>query len=250
MKSSFRYFSFLMVLFLLACQSPHSINPTLLINKSVKAHGFDQSEFTIDFDFREYHYKLIRKPGFYSYTRQKSNQDQIIRDVMTSKKKLQRFVNDSLFQLPDSLSQNYSSSLNSVHYFFQLPKPLEDPAVIAEVLGMVSIRGNRYWSLKISFNEENGGEDFEDEFRYWIHTATYRIDYLAYNYQTDGGGTRFREATNPREIEGFYFQDYKNFKPQNKDESLDNLPLLFEKGELEKVSLIENNNIRVSKQLN
>lgn len=249
MKSSFTFFSFLMIICLLACQTPREISATQLINESVKAHGFDQSEFTIEFDFRDYHYELIRKSGYYSYSRQKLVEDQIIKDVMTSKKKLHRFVNDSLIQLPDSLTQDYSSSLNSVHYFFQLPKPLKDPAVIAEVLGIVSIKGKSYWSLKISFHEEDGGEDFEDEFRYWIHTESYRIDYLAYNYLTDGGGTRFREAFNPSEIEGFYFQDYKNFKPPNKFESLDNLPLLFEKGQLEKISLIENKNIRISKLL-
>ena len=71
------------------------------------------------------------------------------------------------------------------------------------------------------------------------------LDYLAYNYLTDGGGTRFRKAKNLRKIKGFLFQDYINYKPQVKISSLDSLPHLFEKDSLEILSIIENKNIKV-----
>ena len=43
-------------------------------------------------------------------------------------------------------------------YFFQLPRPLQDPAVNAELLNSVVIEGNPYWTLKITFDQEGGGE--------------------------------------------------------------------------------------------
>ena len=138
--------------------------------------------------------------------------------------------------------------MNSVIYFFQLPKPLEDRAVNPILLNPIEIEGNEYWSLRITFDEEGGGNDFQDEFRYWINKENYHIDYFAYNYLTDGGGTRFRKAKNLRKINGFLFQDYINYKPQEKIISLDSLPLLFEKDSLEILSIIENKNIKVEFQ--
>ena len=67
----------------------------------------------------------------------------------------------------------------------------------------------------------------------------------AYNYLTDGGGVRFREAKNIREIDGFLFQDYNNYKPKNKATALDSLPKLFEKASLLLISEIKNKNIKV-----
>ena len=72
-----------------------------------------------------------------------------------------------------------------------------------------------------------GGEDFQDEYRYWIDPESGHIDYLAYNYHTDGGGTRFRKAKNRRKKEGFVFQDYINFKPEKKNYSLGFATLTF-----------------------
>jgi hypothetical protein len=109
------------------------------------------------------------------------------------------------------------------------------------------VNDKSYWSIKVTFQKDGGGEDFQDEYRYWINQETYEVDFLAYNYQTDGGGTRFRKAINRREIDGFLFQDYENYKPSKKFEPLDSLPVLFEQGYLKQVSLIRNKNIRVVK---
>jgi hypothetical protein len=132
-------------------------------------------------------------------------------------------------------------------YFFQLPKPLQDPSVIKVLMSSVEINGYSYWTIKVTFKEEGGGEDYQDEYRYWINQNNYEIDFLAYNYQSDGGGTRFRRAINKRKINGMFFQDYENYKPFQIFEQLDNLPKLFEQGNLELISLIENKNIIVIK---
>ena len=244
---SFQKIVFPIFLFFLSCQSPKSENAQEIIQKALHQSGFDKSSFSVDFDFRDYHYTLIRKPSFYSFSRSTIQKDVEVKDVMTSSKPLQRFIDGKMILLSDSLQRVYSNSLNPVMYFFQLPKPLQDTAAINELVGADVIHGETYWTLKVTFKEEGGGEDFQDEYRYWINQKNHEIDYLAYNYLTDGGGTRFRRAVNKRKIEGIFFQDYVNYKPFQKFEQLDSLPSLFEQEELQQVSLIENKNIRVVK---
>jgi hypothetical protein len=167
---------------------------------------------------------------------------------MTSDKMLQRYENNILVSLQDSIQNVYSNSLNSVMYFFQLPKPLLDPAAKVLLIENKEISGALYWTLKVTFNQEGGGDDFQDEFRYWINQDNYQIDFMAYNYLTDGGGTRFRKAINKRKIKGFLFQDYINYKSREKFANLDSLPVLFQQGELNELSLIENKNILLNSQ--
>lgn len=237
----------LLFLILVSCSNSSHISTSQIINKSIKAHGWDQDDFSIVFDFRDYQYELKRKNKFYSFQRTTKKEGNVVKDLMSSKKKLKRFINNKSVELSDSMTNVFSNSLNSVMYFFQLPRPLKDQAVITKYLGLAKIFNEKYWTIKVTFKENGGGKDYQDEFRYWININNGQIDYLAYNYLTEGGGTRFRQAVNKQLNQGFIFQDYINFKPNAKFVSLDSLPILFEAGNLIKVSNIKNKNIRVSK---
>tara|TARA_B100000927_G_scaffold97762_1_gene79017 strand:+ start:57784 stop:58515 length:732 start_codon:yes stop_codon:yes gene_type:complete len=237
----------LLFLILVSCSNSSHISTSQIINKSIKAHGWDQEDFSIVFDFRDYQYELKRKNKFYSFQRTTKKEGNVVKDLMSSKKKLKRFINNKSVELSDSMTNVFSNSLNSVMYFFQLPRPLKDQAVITKYLGLAKIFNEKYWTIKVTFKENGGGKDYQDEFRYWININNGQIDYLAYNYLTEGGGTRFRQAVNKQLNQGFIFQDYINFKPNVKFVSLDSLPILFEAGNLIKVSNIKNKNIRVSK---
>ena len=237
----------LLFLILVSCSNSSHISTSQIINKSIKAHGWYQDVFSIVFDFRDYQYELKRKNKFYSFQRTTKKEGNVVKDLMSSKKKLKRFINDKSVELSDSMTNVFSNSLNSVMYFFQLPRPLKDQAVITKYLGLAKIFNEKYWTIKVTFKENGGGKDYQDEFRYWININNGYIDYLAYNYLTEGGGTRFRQAVNKQSNKGFIFQDYINFKPNVKFVSLDSLPILFEAGNLIKVSIIKNKNIQVTK---
>ena len=103
----------------------------------------------------------------------------------------------------------------------------------------------RYADKRVTFDEEGGGEDFNDVFIYWMNKETNTMDFLAYQYFTEGGGIRFREAYNPREVGGFLFQDYNNFKPTTGIELID-MDKAFEMGEMEQVSEIVLEDIKVN----
>ena len=244
---SFSKFVFPILLLSFACQSPKSKKVEEIINTVVVNSGFDSAIFSVNFDFRDHHYSLTQKPSFYSFSRSIIQKEVEVKDIMTSNQTLKRYLDGVPIKISDSIRGVYSNSLNSVMYFFQLPKPLQDSSVIKVLMSSIEINGYSYWTIKVTFKEEGGGEDYQDEYRYWINQNNYEIDFLAYNYQSDGGGTRFRRAINKRKINGMFFQDYENYKPFQIFEQLDNLPKLFEQGNLELISLIENKNIIVIK---
>ena len=80
---------------------------------------------------------------------------------------------------------------------------------------------------------------------YWVDKKDFTVDYLAYKYAVNGGGIRFRKAYNERGIEGIRFVDYKNYKPETLDVSLQDLDTLFENDKLELLSIIENTEVTV-----
>jgi hypothetical protein len=140
----------------------------------------------------------------------------------------------------------YANSVNSVHYFVQLPFGLNDEAVNKELIGKDTIHNKEYYEIKVIFDIEGGGSDHEDVYMYWINAQNYHVDYLAYSFEVNEGGLRFRKAYNPRTIEGIRFVDYENYKTDDLDTPLEQLDDLYEARQLELLSKIENKNIEVN----
>ncbi len=82
-------------------------------------------------------------------------------------------------------------------------------------------------------------------FLYWFDTDTYALDYFAYDYITDGGGVRFREAYNRRDEGGLVVQDYVNFKPASDSVKLKDVLDAYVKEELKELSRIELEEVNV-----
>lgn len=218
----------------------------VIINKSIEVSGGKFIEnSSIEFDFRDKHYKAIRNNGKFQYERIFKDSMGSVNDIL-SNKGFQRFINELPFEFSDKKETAYSNSVNSVHYFSVLPYGLNAAAVNKTYLGDVEINEKRYYKIKVTFNKDGGGEDFEDVFMYWINAKTFKADYLAYSYnESDGKGFRFREAYNERFVNGIRFVDYKNYKPAINEVYLENLDVLFENDELELLSKIELKNIAV-----
>ena len=217
-----------------------------IVNKSIAVSGGDRYKTSdISFDFRDRKYILQRIDGKKILKRIKKNDTLDIVDVKTAQG-FERYVDGKLAQIPDSLANSYANSVNSVHYFAYLPYGLNDQAVIKEYLDEVVIKDKKYHKIKVTFKQENGGDDFDDVYIYWFNAKTFKPDYLAYEFHVNDGGLRFREAFNERTVNGIRFVDYLNLKPKTDDQSIYRLDSLFEKGELEVFSKIELENITVS----
>lgn len=221
-------------------------DPQSIIDKAIAEHGGDQyAAAHISFAFRDKQYTSHRLGGKYTYTR--SFQDSIgsVKDVLNNEG-FTRTINGDTIQLSAKLVNAYSNSVNSVIYFAVLPYGLNDPAVKKEYSGETTINNKRYDVIIVSFDQAGGGDDHEDRYTYWINIETNRMDYLAYSFSNSkGNDVRFREAVNPRVVNGILFQDYINYKPKNMNESLEKIEELYKKNNLELLSKIELENVLV-----
>ncbi|MFD2823859.1 DUF6503 family protein [Lacinutrix iliipiscaria] len=234
-------------LFVIACKTETQLTAEKIIDKTIEVSGGENYlKANIEFDFRGKHYRSHRAGGSFQYERQFTDSIGNIKDVLNNDG-FQRYVNNNSVVVIDSMIPKYSASVNSVHYFALLPYGLNDAAVNKSSLGKVTIKDKFYHKIKVTFDQEGGGEDFEDVFVYWIDTETFKVDYLAYSYiETDGVGMRFREAYNERIINGLRFVDYKNYKPIDEALKLNALDKAFESNQLKLLSKIELKNIQVN----
>lgn len=236
-------------LFVFACKekSEKQLTAQEIVDKSIAISGGKlYLDHDTSFKFRNRVYVSQNKDGKKVLKRISELDNLTITDVRTDTS-LQRFMNDSLITLPDSVSNRYANSVNSVHYFARLPFGLNDGAVNKELIGEETLKGKAYYKLKVTFDQANGGEDFEDTYVYWFDKQSFKPHYLAYEFHVDGGGQRFREAYNERYINGIRFVDYNNFKPKKKGTSIFEIGKLYEKGELDLLSKITLDSISVDK---
>lgn len=236
-----------LLLLIVSCKKENkSLTAQEIVDKTIATAGGERYEnATIDFTFRNTKYRIERKNGLFEYSRTFTDSIGEVTDVLNNDG-FARFVNSQKQQLPDSTASKYANSVNSVVYFVQLPFGLNDPAVKKELIGQAEIESEKYYELKVTFNQEGGGKDHEDEYMYWIHQRNFTIDYFAYKFYTNEGGIRFRKAYNPRTVSGIRFVDYENYKFQPWENAyLKTLDELFEAGKLKLLSNIKTENISV-----
>lgn len=216
-----------------------------IVDVAIATAGGDKLNNTeIEFIFRDKEYGAMHKDGRFEYVRIFKDSSDLVRDMYTNDG-FKREINGEEVSVPDSMATKYSNSINSVIYFALLPIGLNDAAVIKAYMGSTTIGSQDYHKIKVTFKEEGGGTDYEDVFIYWINKNTDEVDYLAYEYHTEGGGMRFREAYNERYVGGIRFVDYINYKPAS-SVKLDDIDKAFIDGNLEELSRIELQNIKVN----
>ena len=228
-----------------ACNTKQETAQQIIDIAIAKAGGERYKNAEISFDFRKGTYKSERRGGDFKLERiMPDSTGTQYRDVVDNNG-FTRFYKDTVVKLSDSMETVYANSVNSVHYFVQLPFGLNDDAVNKKLIGKDTINNKEYYEIKITFDVEGGGEDHEDVYMYWVNTQNYHVDYLAYSFEVNEGGLRFRKAYNPRTIEGIRFVDYENYKTDDLSTPLSELDDLYEARQLELLSKIENKNIEV-----
>ena len=229
----------------IACTEAPSPDPQAIINATIQAHGGDRFDAsTIDFDFRGTHFTVMHDQGVFSYARSYRDSVGQVRDVLYNDGFF-REINGNVTVLSKRMRQILQGSVNSVVYFALLPFKLDDPSVKKRYLGQETMNGQRYHKVEVTFTRDSGGVDWNDVFVYWIHKDNNGMDYLAYLYHVNGGGTRFREAHNIRTVEGIRFTDYRNYKAEAEDLPLEEYGRAFNEGGLVKVSDVDIENIQV-----
>lgn len=243
MNNFFKIFAVTFLLFFIACKKEAPKRTAQqIVDLSIEKSGLQKiTTAKLSFSFRNKTYQAKRNKGIFEFTREFDS----IKDVLNNNG-FQRFVNNKPLVLADSMVTKYTNSVNSVHYFSVLPFGLNDKAVYKKLLPSTQIKGKKYYKIRVTFSENGGGEDFEDVFIYWIDQTNFKVDYLAYEYHTDGGGKRFRALKNEPIVNGIRFANYDNYKPKDSAIELQKIDAAFENNQLEKVSEIILENIKVN----
>ncbi|WP_080239248.1 DUF6503 family protein [Spirosoma rigui] len=236
-----RLLSCLILLTALACQSGNDARS--IINRSIEAHGGDAYQNKrIEFDFRQFHLVLEHQNGRYRYARTHRDSANVLVEEVLTNDGFSRSLNGKRQALDTAQTGKYSRAVNSIAYFVLLPQKLADPAVLADYVGDSELDGQSYQKVRVRFRAEGGGKDHGDTFFYWFNQKTHTMDYLAYSE----GGPRFRKAINPQTIGGIHFQDYINYKGDEKDTtSVATYDRRYAARQLPELSRIEQKNIRV-----
>lgn len=213
-----------------------------LLNQTILAHGGDlYNTAHYAFSFRGIEYQFKNYGTDYTYIKSYKKKSDSIKDVLKNNV-FTRTINNKPVVLSDKDIAIGTGAINSVIYFATLPYKLNDKAVNSTYVESLTIKDQNYDAIKVTFNEAGGGQDHDDQFYYWINIDTKKIDYLAYSYNVNDGGVRFRSAYSPRVIDGITFQDYINYEAKV-GTPLKDLPVLFEAGQLKELSKIKTENI-------
>jgi hypothetical protein len=221
-----------------------------IVQAAIAQHGGDVLDHAVvRFDFRGIDFRVERNGGQYHYQRTYTDSlGRTVREILS---------NDSLYRAVDgervSLTEDEQSTVrvdvNSVTYFALLPYFLRDAAVQTAYSGTDTIDGTPYHRIRVTFQQQGGGQDWQDVFMYWFAQDDLGMDYLAYAYgfgPDEAYGTRFREAYDIRTIEGVRFADYMNYTtPGDSLRDLTRYPDYFAGDSLELVSRIETDSVRV-----
>lgn len=241
-------FALSVVIMVLSCKDKTNttISVQEIVDRSIEVSGGERYKSRdISFKFRDMWYASKWKDGERILKRIKKTDSMEVVDVRTNRD-FRRFVNDSLVILNDSLANLYANSVNSVHYFANLPYGLNDAAVNKELLGEATIKDREFFKVKISFDQKGGGDDYDDIYVYWFDKETLKPTYLAYLFHVNGGGIRFRAAYNERYIGGIRFVDYDNYEASAEKTSIYDVDSLYGLGRLNLLSKIELEHINVS----
>lgn len=219
-------------------------NAQAIVDRSLKEHGVQELEDdSVRFTFRDHRYLHYQNEGRFHYERYALDSSKEYRDVLNNGG-FTRYRNGEAVELKKADSLAYAEAINSVNYFAFLPYRLNDPAAKKEHIGQDTVEGTPYDIVRVTFRKEGGGKDHQDIFIYWFRERDARMDFLAYRYFRDDGGVRFREAFGRRRLEGTLIQHYHNFKASKRTD-LKKLAEHWEKEELEKVSEIRTENVKL-----
>ena len=193
------------------CQTQDLTDPQYIVDQAIQAHGSRVLDNAIlEFDYRGKHFIASRNNGQFTYERIYQDSTGSVREVLNNEEAFKE-VDGTRVELTEKKRYIIQETLNSVVYFGFVPYFLNDPAVIKKYLGESTVDNEPYHQVEITFMQENGGPDYEDRFVYWFHKETYAMDYLAYDFHINDGGTRLRKAFNIRTIEGVRVSDFYNY---------------------------------------
>ena len=222
-----------------------------IVDRSVNAHGLSSlADAEMSFLFRERSFSAWRNDGLFRYSRTYTDSLGRIVDESMDNDSIYRSIDGEIQILDAAEKRKIEVAINSVIYFASLPFPLWDPGVLLQKLEDEQIADQLYHRIEVTFTEEGGGEEFRDRFIYWVNADNYLIDFMSYYYFTDGGGSRFRVATDRlRPAGAIIINNYDNYSTVSRNLTIDEIEdyaALYQLDSLRLVSQINLDQLQVS----
>jgi hypothetical protein len=220
-----------------------------IVEDAVRRHGGDLFEHArISFKFREAEFDVLQDGGSFRYERRYTDgEGRSVVEAMDNEGTYMEVDGEPVELTPEE-RYRVETVVNSTVYFGFLPFRLLDPAAHHRDLGPIEVLGQPYRMIEVTFDRDGGGTDWEDRFIHWIHEEERTLDYFAYRYHRDGGGTRFRRGINRREVDGLLIQDFENYRAtEDAVTDIAEYTRLMESGALELLSVLELEQVRVER---
>lgn len=208
--------SFMIVILLMACTNKSEQKKVVIstdskaqqiVDRAIELHGGDlYKRSLVSFTFRGKRHKVRQNDDSYRYERNFMEKGNEILDIYENGE-FKRLVNGKETALSSRELDRYLEDVNGVSYFAMLPYKLNDAAVVKEYVGEVTIKGNVYDKIKVTFKVEGGGHSPDNVFYYWFDQKTGFMEFLGYNKF----GNRFRAPYNTRVVNGIRFTDNINY---------------------------------------
>ncbi len=218
------------ILVMASCGSNHPSGDEIMERAFARHGGEYLKNLEVDFKFRNHKYNAKLVDGEFTFQNRVA-----LHEKMEKENRAMTVTNGRMFN---------TSSTNSVIHFALLPYNINNSMAHKQLMCTSKIKGEPYYKVEVTFDRNGGGDDFEDVYIYWVHKENFTIDYLAYSFHINGGGVRFREAYNQREVNGVRFQDYINYTI-DQDFPAQELDYAFESGLLREISRIDLEEIQV-----
>jgi len=133
------------------------------------------------------------------------------------------------YGFPNLLLEKNLVGLND---FMILPANFEnDNSIIVNKKNNVVIRDNTYLALNI-FLSAKLPSDPTTNYNLYINPKNFDVAFIAYDFESTNGRLFLREAVNKRRVDDVYFCDFITYWTKGDDHILDDLPNLYENGEM------------------
>ncbi len=165
------------------------------------------------------------------------------RRVVSTNDGLEMWVDGRPVEIPaDQVSAVRDWAMARVYFSF-LPFRLNDDSVFKEDQGLETWDGRSLHRVKVTF-AAGSSSDSSDEYLYWFDPKTGKLEQLAYSFEGQPGGLRFRKGVRYRRIGDILFFDQENFGVEGDQYKIDQINPEFVQT-MKHVSTVELRQIKV-----
>ncbi len=187
-----------------------------IVNRAIEFHGGDlytstRTSLTVGSKSGSFDLVCTMDGGQYEHVVVGKTSKGVDRKVRLTNDSVEEWRGGELVPLDEESRRRARSFVEARVYFPFLPFRLNDPQVWKEDQGIETWKGRELHRVKVTFGEDSS-QSAHDEYVFWFHPKTGKLEQYAYSYGTgsDSGGLRFRELYNYRLYSGMLFFDAEN----------------------------------------